>query len=122
MVDAEQVVARLRKAYARWGETKCESVEDWVELVADDVRLRSVAQVANTCACTGKEEAARYLGSIREAWELVSLDIEEFVAQNDRVVMIGRVAYRSLATGKVAESPKIDIFRFCRETGKITEV
>ena len=44
---------------------------------------------------------------------------ENPIAQDDRVVVVSRVAFKSRITGKVAQSPKADIFRF--RDGKIVE-
>ena len=39
------------------------------------------------------------------------LEMDEYIAQGDRVVVIGRMAWRNRATGKVAETPKLDVWR-----------
>ena len=52
-------------------------------------------------------------------WELIHFTPEEFIADGDRVVVLSSVAFRFRATGKVAESPKADVFRF--RDGKIVE-
>jgi ketosteroid isomerase-like protein len=43
---------------------------------------------------------------------MVNFDMNDFVADGDRVVVIGRVAWRNKVTGKVADTPKVDIWRF----------
>jgi hypothetical protein len=40
---AQDPIAKLRAAYRRWDETKGHSVEDWIAFLADDVKIRSVA-------------------------------------------------------------------------------
>ncbi len=37
---------------------------------------------------------------------------EHFVAQDDRVVMLGRCSWRFRRTGKVVATPKVDSWRF----------
>jgi uncharacterized protein len=37
---------------------------------------------------------------------------EEFVVEGDRVVMIGRCAFRHRRTGKVVDTAKCDVWRF----------
>jgi ketosteroid isomerase-like protein len=46
--------------------------------------------------------------------------MNDFIAQRDRVVVIGRVAWRNKATGKVADTPKVDIWRF--QDGKAVDM
>ena len=50
---------------------------------------------------------------------MITYDMDDFIAQDDRVVVIGNVAWRNKATGKVAETPKVDIWRF--RDGKVVE-
>jgi len=38
-------------------------------------------------------------------------DMDEFIAQGDRVVVVGRVAWRNRQTGKTVDTPKVDVWR-----------
>ena len=44
---------------------------------------------------------------------------DEFVAQGDRVVMIGHCSWRAKTSGKVVSTPKADVWRFAN--GKAVE-
>lgn len=60
----------------------------------------------------GKAQAADYFAGLAADWELVRFEPKEFIAQGDRVVVLSSVAFRHRGTGKVAESPKADVYRF----------
>jgi ketosteroid isomerase-like protein len=109
-------VATLRQAYGRWAASKGTDGGTWSGIMSDDVSLGSLAEGAPempfTARRSGKEQLLAYLDGLARDWEMVSYEIGEYVAQGDRVVAIGRCAWRHRATGKVAESPKIDIWRF----------
>jgi len=123
MNQPEDNVSRLREAYRLWGETRGDSVSVWLDMMWDDVRMISLADGGSGMEFTrphqGKSQAINYFQELNAAWEMLSFDAHEFIAQNDRVVMLGRCSFRSRATGKSAESPKVDIFRF--KDGKIIE-
>lgn len=116
-------VAKLRQAYQRWQDTRCGSVEHWLELMAADVEIRSLADGAPgmsfTKARQGKAEAEQYLAGVAADWELIHMTPSEFIADGDRVVVLGSVGFKYRQTGKVVESPKADFFRF--RDGQIIE-
>jgi uncharacterized protein len=123
-VDSHDHVKRLRHAYQQWNDTRGGSVETWLELFADDVVMRPVS--SNTGEhefaknLQGKADAGRYLAGLMTLWEMIHFTPEQFIADGERVVVVSRVAFKSRATGKVAETSKADIFQF-RE-GKVVEV
>ena len=45
-------------------------------------------------------------------WQMIEFATEHFVAQGDRVVMLGRCAFRYKKTGKVVWTHKADSWRF----------
>ncbi len=61
----------------------------------------------------------QYFGGILRDWEMLEYVTENFVAQDDRVVMLGRCSYRFKRTGKVVSTPKVDSWRFA--DGKAVE-
>ena len=50
--------------------------------------------------------------SLMRDWEMVSHTMNDFIAQDDRVAVIGRAVWRHKGTGKVADTRKVDIWRF----------
>ncbi len=121
IVDTSDRIGKLRRAYQIWDETKGGSAAEWLALMADDVVLRGPSGTGLEFAsgCAGKDAARAYFTGLAAEWEMVHFTPEEFIAQGDRVVVLSRVAFRSLRTGKVAESPKADVFRF--RDGQIIE-
>jgi ketosteroid isomerase-like protein len=82
--------------------------------MAEDVTMRSVTDGASRMAFTRARlglAAAAYLAGLVADWELVHFTPHEFIAAGDRVVVLSAVAFRHRGTGKVAESPKADVFR-----------
>jgi ketosteroid isomerase-like protein len=115
---AHDLVAKLKAAYRRWSDTKGRSVEDWIDLMADDVKVRSVADGADgmkfSAPRDGKAAARGYFTTLADEWEMVHHTAEEFVVdrEGDQVAVFGRVAFKCLRTGKVAESHIAHRWRF----------
>lgn len=109
-------VGKLRHAYKSWHDTRGADARPWLDLMADDVKTGAVSDGAPEMAFTksrcGKAGAAKYFSELHADWEMIHFTPEEFVAQGDRVVVLSKVAFRFRKTGKVAESPKADFFRF----------
>jgi uncharacterized protein len=116
MAAMNENVALLKEAYAQWADHKGSDCECWMSIMADDASLRSLANGAPEMEFTtrrnSKAEIRGYLEGLTRDWEMVNFDMNDFVADGDRVVVIGRVAWRNKVTGKVADTPKVDIWRF----------
>ena len=123
MSTPDENVAKLRHAYRQWHDTRGGSVQTWLDLMADDVRMRSgpegKAGMDFTRPGAGKAAAEAYFAGLAADWEMIHFNADEFIAQGDRVVVLSLVAFRFRATGKVAESAKCDVFRF--RGGKVAE-
>lgn len=123
MSTPDENVAKLRYAYQQWYDTRGGSTQVWLDLMADDVRMRSLADGAGgmefTRANAGKAAVTAYFDGLAADWEMLRFNADEFIAQGDRVVALSVVAFRHRKTGKVAESPKADVVRF--RDGKIVE-
>lgn len=65
------------------------------------------------------EEVGGYLKDLVRDWQMIYYEVDEFVAQGERVVMLGNCSWRHRATGKTIESPKADIIRL--RHGKIID-
>ena len=91
--------------------------------MADDVTMRSVTAGAAgmdfTKANHGKAEAVQYFAGLAADWEMIHFTAEDFIVEGDRVVVLSTCGFRYRKTGKVAESPKADVFRF--RDGQIIE-
>ncbi|MGL4462540.1 MAG: nuclear transport factor 2 family protein [Planctomycetia bacterium] len=92
-MDADlEPVEKLRRAYQLWSDTRGGSVQHWLDLMTDDVVLRSLAGgvpgMAFTKANRGKAEVAEYMAGLKSDWEMFRFETEEFIAQGDRVVAL----------------------------------
>jgi ketosteroid isomerase-like protein len=123
VADSRGNAETIRAAYRLWSDTRGGSVATWLELFADDVVIRSLAgehaAMGFARGRRGKGDAERYFAELAASWEIVSFEVEEILADGDRVVVLSQVACRSRAAGKVARSPKADVFRF--SDGKVVE-
>lgn len=102
---------KLRAAYQRWHDTRGNSTRDWLDLMADDVQLRSLADGAEkmefSAARSGKAAMAGYFSSLHADWEMVYHRHEEFIVDGERVAVFGRAAFKHRRTGMTAETPFI---------------
>ena len=116
MASEAENVTILREAYRRWAEGKGKDLDGWMAVLDETVALRSIGQGADgvefSSARRDRSGVLDYLEHLTRDWEMISFEMEEYVAQGDRVVAIGRCAWRNKRTGKVAETPKIDLWRF----------
>ena len=121
-------VALLKEAYRRWSETKAGSVDHWVGLATDDVRLRSMTGGTTDGApamgfhgdFVGRDTLRDYFSQMANVWEMVSYEPLRFVAQGDQVAVLGTCEWKSKKTGKIAESPFAQFFTF--RDGHIAEI
>lgn len=108
-------VALLREAYEHWNATKGISIDGWLALIADDLKLGSLAGGAALVANmngSGKDAFLFFFENISKHWSLLNFAADEFIAEGNSVVMRGRIAWQNKRTGKVFSSPKIDYWRF----------
>jgi uncharacterized protein len=120
---AHDHVAILKDAYAQWVESRGSDCECWMNIIADDVSLGSLAEgspeVPFTARRTSKSGVRAYLDALMRDWEMISHAMNDFIAQDDRVAVIGRAIWRHKGTGKVADTRKVDIWRF--RDGKVVD-
>jgi uncharacterized protein len=122
MPDEAQNVAILKDAYARWADSKGGSVDHWMSIVADNIKFGSLAQGKGApylITYQSRDELVNYFGGLTRDWEMIEYVAEHYVAQGDRVVMLGRCSWRFKRTGKVVATPKADSWRFAN--GKAIE-
>ena len=109
-------VAALKDAYRQWHETKGGSVAHWLALMADDVKFHSLADGAKamefTHASNCKDDVKRYFAGLTGDWEMIFYVIDEYIAQGDRVVALGRCSFKHRKTGKILETAKADFHKF----------
>jgi ketosteroid isomerase-like protein len=123
MSDEAQNVAILKQAYAKWSDSKGASADQWTAIFADNFKFGSIAQgghgAAYLTAYQSRDSLAEYFGGIQRDWDMIEFVTDQFVAQGDRVVMLGHCSWRFKKTGKVVSTPKADAWRFA--AGKAVE-
>jgi hypothetical protein len=99
------------------------SVDHWLALMTEDVKFGSLgagaAQIEFTRASTCKDEVKRYFAGLTSEWEMIDYVIDEYIAQDERVVALGNCSFKNKKTGKILKMPKADVHRF--RNGKICE-
>ena len=124
MADEARNVEILKAAYRRWSESKGGSGDEWMKLCADNIAFGSLAQgnpppARYLTAYSSRDALKEYFGGLTRDWEMLEYVPEHFVAQGDRVVMLGRCTWRFKKTGRVVSTPKCDSWRFA--DGKAVE-
>lgn len=117
-MSAEDNLATLKGAYERWHSTKGGNVDEILDMFDEEIEMRSAlpADVDDPVAGTHvrREQAAEYFAGLLRDWEMISYDVDRFIVgeDGDEIVMVGRCAWRNKATGRVVDTPKVDIHTF----------
>jgi uncharacterized protein len=118
-----ETLTRLKAACKAWQETKGGSVEQWLELFADQIDFRSLADGRDNLPFTvrrrTKDELRDYFFAVAADWEMIHYTPGYFVEEGDRIVMMGSMAWRNRRTKASFESVKADFWRF--KDGKAVE-
>jgi ketosteroid isomerase-like protein len=116
MSDQERNVSLLKQAYKAWNDTQGGSVDEWMKLCADDIKFGSLAEGpsgANYLTAYNSRDALKdYFGGLARDWEMIEYVAENFVAEGDRVIMLGHCSWRFKKTGKVVQTKKAASWRF----------
>src|SRR5215470_2168063 len=78
-------VAKLKHAYREWHDSKGGSVKTWLDLVADDVKVYSLAagapEVEFTAAVSSKKDFERYFTGLLADWEMIHYTTGTFITE-----------------------------------------
>ena len=122
-MSEENNTAILKKAYQYWNDNKEQAFENWMDLMADDVKFESIADGVKgmefTRCCKCKNDVRNYFLELAAEWEMVHFTMNEFIAQRDRIVALGTCGWKHRKTGKEIDTPKADIIRM--KDSKIVE-
>jgi ketosteroid isomerase-like protein len=123
MAQEADNVAILKEGYKHWRDSKGGSVDHWMSICAENIKFGSLAQgrpkVEYLTSYSSRTELGRYFEGLNRDWEMIEYKAEEFVAQGDRVIMLGHCSWRHRQSGKVVSTPKADTWRFAN--GKAVE-
>ena len=116
MLDADLPINRVESAYRTWRESRGSNVDEVIELMADEIEMRSVLDpgLPDDLAADRKTraEARQYFEILSRDWEMIDYPQEKIVADGDTVVWIGRCHWRHRPSGREINSPKVDIWTF----------
>jgi ketosteroid isomerase-like protein len=113
----------LKEAYRRWNDTLGGSVDHFFSFVDDKISFGSVprgaAPLEFATQYNSKNDLRGYFDALLADWKMVHYTIDEYIAQGDAVVARGSTSWTNKQTGKTAETPKVDFWRF--RNGKAVE-
>jgi ketosteroid isomerase-like protein len=123
-MSSEANVQLLKEAYRRWSESKGGSVDYWFDsVVAPKINFASIPRGVEPLAfATEYHDSVKlrgYFDALLSEWSMQHYTMNEYVAQGDAVVARGSCAWINKRTGKLAETPKLDFWRF--KDGKAIE-
>jgi ketosteroid isomerase-like protein len=124
MADEARNVETLKTAYKTWSDSRGGSADHWLTICADNIAFGSLAQGAPQganylTAYSSRDALKDYFAGLTRDWEMIEYVAEHYIAQGDRVVMLGRCSWRFKKNGKVVSTPKADAWRFVN--GKAVE-
>jgi ketosteroid isomerase-like protein len=123
MSDETRNVAILTEAYRQWSQSRGASADHWITICDPNIRFGSLAErlasVAYMAEYRSRDELGAYFSGLTRDWEMLEYRVDHFVAQGDRVVMLGHCSWRAKKSGQVVSTPKCDSWRFA--DGKAVE-
>ena len=124
MADEARNVEMLKAAYRRWSDSKGASADEWMKICHENIDFGSIAQgnapaTRYLTSYSSRNQLKDYFEGLARDWEMIEYVADQFVAQGDRVIMLGRCSYRFRKTGKVVSTPKCDSWRIVN--GKAVE-
>ena len=112
---ANSNVERLRHAYAAWHNTKGDA-SVWLDILSDSIIMGSLGNGARgldfSRTRVTREDALAYFKDLARDWSMVHYRMGEFIAEGDRVAVLGECCWKHKHTGKVVTTPKADFWRF----------
>ena len=116
-------VAILKDTYRQWHETRGGSVKQILSICDPNIVWASIprgdAPLTFAKQYNSREALQAYFDGLLSEWTMVHYTMDEYVAQGDAVFARGSCAWTNKKTGKIAETPKVDFWRF--RDGKAVE-
>ena len=117
-MNADEKVKVVQQMYADFGQGNIPSV---LNVMADDVIWRQPAVGPAPFAGTvrGREQLGKWFGQLDATSDVEAFEPKDFIAQGDKVVVLGYYKYRAKSTGKTWESDWAMVWTF--RNGKLAE-
>ena len=117
MNETTSCTALLKPRYEKWDITKGGSVNDWLEILDDQIDFRSLAmgrdaRISFTKPRHSKEELKGYFEGLLNEWTMIHYTVEHYIEQDNKVCVIGSTSWTNKSTGKTVETPKSDFWEF----------
>jgi ketosteroid isomerase-like protein len=113
-------LAELKRAYSAWHETRGLDPKCWLDIFADDVWIRSLANEAPALSFAAerksKAEAVAYFAGLAAHWSMIHWTAHTFVTEGDKIAVFATCAWKNKQTGKSVETPIAHLWEF--EGGK----
>ena len=88
----------------------------WIDLADENISFGSLAEGADPDAFTrklqGKSSLRSYFDGLTSNWTMLHHTMDRLVAEGDQVVAIGSCAWKYNKTGKIVETPIVNVWRF----------
>lgn len=114
--DTGRNVEVLKQLYDKWHASKGASGDDFIAIMTDDIKWRSLAAgdqpMPFTAGGTNKDAVRVYMSALSDLLEMLHFTVDDYVADGDRVAVLCSTAWRCTATGKTFETAKVDVWRF----------
>lgn len=106
----------LKEVYRQWHETRGGSVDHFMGIVDQNISFGSIPRGAEPLAFAkqydSRDELKNYFDALLNDWTMLHYTIDEYIAQGDAVFARGSCSWTNKRTGKTAETPKVDFWRF----------
>jgi ketosteroid isomerase-like protein len=100
----------LQSAYHTWNARKGSTAEPFFQLMADDVKFRSISDGAPEMRFTrphsGRQQVESYFEELARDWQMIFYHVRAFLVQDDTVAVVCECCWRHKQTGKIVHSPK----------------
>ncbi|MCW5983028.1 MAG: nuclear transport factor 2 family protein [Bryobacteraceae bacterium] len=108
-MGAQESAAIVKQAYEAFGRGDLQGLLD---SLTDDVvwETPAVRGASFGGRRQGKQGVAAFFSELLQAEEVLLFDMSEYIAQGERVAVLGRYRGRVKATGQIAETPLIHVF------------
>lgn len=95
-------------------------VQSLLNLLTEDVQwqLPSMENVAFAGTWRGREQVGQFFSTLAQVQDVVEFEPEEFIAQGDKVVVLGRFSMRVKSTGRISASAWAHVWTI--KSGKVT--
>lgn len=116
MSDAAANVAVLKEAYRQWADAKGQKSDGWMKVLDDSIDFGSIprgdAPLGFAKDYSSKDQLRGYFDAIKSDWTMVYYRMDEFIAQDDVIVVRGTMSWTNKKTNATFDSPKLDYWKF----------